>query len=85
MKIKINKKLLLAGLAAASIVFPAAVRAEEIRIEVWDRPYYTHGHHYWDHDWEMVWVPGHWDEHHRWIHGRYARGEHRHHHDDDHR
>ncbi|HST31375.1 MAG TPA: hypothetical protein VLK27_11120 [Chthoniobacterales bacterium] len=77
-------KLLLAAVTAASIFLSAApiIRADEIKVEVGDRPYYRHGPRYWDHDYEMVWAPGHWDESHHWVHGMYNRGEHRHHHHD---
>ena len=65
--------------------------AIEISIDVGDRPYYE-GARYWDNGYEWVWVPGHWGEHHRWIHGSYerrgefhrerAREHHQHHHHD---
>jgi len=82
----INKTLLLAAIAA-SLIFGTALRANAgIHIEIGDRPYYSHGPRYWEGDYEMIWVPGHWSEHgHHWIHGHYRRGEHRyhrHHHDD---
>ncbi len=77
-------KLLLVAITVASIILPSAVRADEVKIEVGDKPYYTHGARYWDHDYEMVWAPGHWDEHHHWVHGAYNKGEHRHHGDHDH-
>ena len=73
----ITKKLLLVALAATSIIFPTALPAQEFRIELGDRPYYRHGPRYWEGDYEMVWVPGHWSEHHHWIHGHYNRGHHR--------
>jgi hypothetical protein len=85
----ITKKLLLAALAATSIIFPAAIQAQHFQIEIGDRPYYRHGDRYWDNDWEMIWVPGHWSHHHQqWVHGHYVRGHHRHYGDryhDDHR
>jgi hypothetical protein len=90
----IKNKLLLVATLAASILLPAAVRAQSFSIEIGDRPYYSHGSRYWDGDWEMAWAPGHWSEHgHHWIHGQYVRGQHRHHNDhndrhdhhDDHR
>ena len=80
----ITKKLLLVAVTAASILLPAAVRAQGFSIEIGDRPYYNHGAHYWAGDWEMIWVPGHWTHHHQqWVHGHYVRGHHRHgeHHD----
>ena len=72
----ITKKLLLAAIAATSIIFPAALPAQEFRIELGDRPYYRHGPRYWAGDYEMVWVPGHRSGRH-WVHGHYIRGEHR--------
>ena len=76
----ITKKLLLTAIAATSIIFPATIPAQEIRVELGDRPYYSHGPRYWHGDYEMVWVPGHWSEHHHhWVHGHYVRGEHRRH------
>jgi hypothetical protein len=83
----ITKKLLLVAALAASLL-PAAVRAQSFSIEIGDRPYYSHGPRYYSGDWEMIWVPGHWTHHHQqWVHGHYARGQHRHydrHHDDRH-
>jgi hypothetical protein len=74
----ITKKLLLAAIAATSIILPAALPAQEFRIELGDRPYYRHGPRYWAGDYEMVWVPGHWSHYrHQWIHGHYVRDEHR--------
>ena len=73
-------KLLLAGIAASSLIMPLAARAERLNIEIGDRAYFTHGARYWERDREMVWVPGHWSSHHReWIHGHYIVGEHRRH------
>jgi hypothetical protein len=73
-------KLLLVALVAGSVIFPAAVRADQIRVEIGDRPFYSHGARYWDGDYEMVWVPGHMSEHgHHWVHGHYLRTEHRRH------
>jgi hypothetical protein len=78
------KTLLLAAISVASLTFGAAVQAAGISVEIGDRPYYSHGARYWEGDYEMIWVPGHWSEHsHHWIHGHYRRGEHRHHHYDD--
>jgi hypothetical protein len=77
------KKLLLLVVLAASFTFGAVAQAAGISIEIGDRPYYTHGAHYWAGEYEMIWVPGHWSEHgHHWVHGHYRRGEHRHHHDE---
>jgi hypothetical protein len=82
----ITKKLLLAALAATSIILPATVPAQSFSIEIGDRPYYSHGARYWSGDWEMVWVPGHWSHRRQqWVHGHYVRGEHRRHHDWDRR
>ena len=74
-----NKKtLLFAAVAAASLTFGAAVQAQGLRIEIGDRPYYSHGPRYWQGDYQMIWVPGHWSRNrHQWIHGHYRRGEHR--------
>jgi len=74
----IKNKLLLVAIIAASILLPAAVRAQGIEIHVGDRPFYNHGPRYWAGDSEMIWVPGHMSRHH-WIHGHYIRGEHRRH------
>jgi hypothetical protein len=83
----IKKTLLLVAIIALSFIFPAAIQAQSFHIELGDRPYYSHGPTYWDNDWEMVWVQGHWSEYgHHWIHGHYVRGKHHrhhHHHDDD--
>ncbi len=76
----IKNKLLLVAIIAASILTPAAVRADGISIQIGDRPFYNHGARYWDGDFEMVWVPGHMSRFgHHWIHGKYIRGEHRRH------
>ena len=76
----IKNKLLLAAIIVASIVTPAAVRAQGISIQVGDRPFYSHGPRYWAGDYEMIWVPGHMSRFgHHWIHGQYVRGERRQH------
>jgi hypothetical protein len=76
----ITKKLLLAATAAVGILLPATVPAQSFSIEIGDRPYYAHGARYWNGDYQMVWVGGHWSDHHnRWVHGHYVRGEHRRH------
>jgi hypothetical protein len=76
----IKNKLLLVAIIAASILTPAAVRAQGISIQVGDRPFYNHGARYWSGDYEMIWVPGHMSRFgHHWIHGQYVRGEHRQH------
>jgi hypothetical protein len=82
MNMKITKRGILAIAVGASLLAPAVLRAEDIKIEVGDRPFYSHGARYWQGDYEMVWAPGHWDDHHHWVHGKYARGEHRRHHDE---
>ena len=59
-------------------IMPSVANAGRISIEIGDRPFYK-GATYWDRDWEMVWVPGHWSRHHHeWIHGHYIRGHQRH-------
>jgi hypothetical protein len=71
-------KLLLVAIVVASILLPAAVRAQGIQIEIGDRPFYHHGPRYWAGDYEMIWVSGHMSTYgHHWIHGHYVRGEHR--------
>ena len=86
----IKKILLLVAVAATSLAFGPAVQAEGIRIEIGDKPFYSHGPRYWEGDYEMTWVPGHMGEGHHWIHGHYVRGQHRRHddkrndHNDDH-
>ena len=74
----IKNKLLLVAVIAASILTPAAMRANGISIQIGDQPYYNHGPRYWDSGYEMIWVPGHMSRFgHHWIHGHYVRGEHR--------
>ena len=74
----IKHRLLLAVMIVVSALVPAVANAGRISIEIGDRPYYR-GATYWDNEWEMVWVPGHWSHHrHEWIHGHYIRGHHRH-------
>ena len=86
----IKNKLLLVAIIAASILTPAAVRAQGISIQIGDRPFYNHGARYWNGDYEMIWVPGHMSRSgHHWVHGQYVRGERRQHnwngrHDDRH-
>ncbi len=76
----IKNKLLLGAIIAASILTPAAVRAQGISIQLGDRPLYNHGPRYWDSGYEMIWVPGHMSRFgHHWIHGQYVRGQHRQH------
>jgi hypothetical protein len=80
-----KNRLLLVATLAASILLPAAARAQSFSIEIGDRPYYSHGARYWAGDYEMVWVNGHWSNHrHQWVHGHYVRGEHRRHWDRHH-
>lgn len=84
----IKHKLLLAAIIATSILIPAAVRADSIKIQIGDQQFHNHGDRYWDNDYEMVWAPGHMGPGHHWIHGQYTRGQHRQHdsnrHDDRH-
>ena len=75
-----KKILLLVAIGVTSLTFGSAVKAQGIRIELGDRPYYSHGPRYWAGQSEMIWVSGHWTNHHRvWVHGHYIRGEHRRH------
>lgn len=75
MKIK-SKFILIAALALGCLIPPTA-EAIEIRVELGDRPYYTHGARYWHNDYEYIWVPG-YRKGRRWVHGHYRRGKHRH-------
>ena len=76
----IKNKLLLVAIIAASILLPAAVRAQGFEIQIGDRPYFNHGPRYWAGESEMIWVPGHMSTYgHHWIHGHYIRGENRRH------
>jgi hypothetical protein len=75
----IKKLLLLVAIGVTSFTFGTTVKASGISIELGDRPYYSHGPRYYEGDWEMIWIPGHWSDGHHWIHGHYRRGEHRHH------
>ena len=72
------KKLSLIVLVAlvAGITAPFA-NAVSLNIEVGDQPYYVHGPGYWEGNAYYVWVPGHWNEHHRWVHGHYRVHHHR--------
>jgi len=75
-----KKILLLVAIGVTSLTFGGALQAQGLRIELGDRPYYSHGPRYWEGEREMIWVPGHWSERgHHWIHGHYIRGEHRRH------
>jgi len=75
-----KNKLVMIACITASLLSPALVRASVIQVEVGDRPYYNHGARYWAGDYEMVWVPGHMSRYgHHWVHGHYARTEHRRH------
>ena len=75
-----KNKLLLVAIVVASILLPAAVRAQGFQIEIGDRGFYNHGPRYWAGDFEMIWVPGHMSNYgHHWIHGHYVRGQHRRH------
>lgn len=44
---------------AAALVVPNVANAICFRIDIGDRPYYTHGARYWDGDWEYISIPGH--------------------------
>jgi len=72
----IKHRLLIAAVVLAGVLVPVAANAG-IRIELGDRGFY-HGSTYYDSDWEMLWMPGHWGHGHHWIHGHYVRGQHRH-------
>jgi hypothetical protein len=75
-----KKILLLVAIGVTSLTFGSAVKAQGIRIELGDRPYYSHGPRYWSGQYEMIWVPGHWSNHRQvWVHGHYIRGAHRRH------
>lgn len=93
-----DMKTKIAVLVVAVLSFCMLVRSNvsaiDLSISVGDRGYYTEGPRYWDEGYEWVWIPGHWSEHHHWIHGHYERqGEfvaihahehhHHHHHDRD--
>ncbi|HSP45514.1 MAG TPA: hypothetical protein VLO30_05940 [Chthoniobacterales bacterium] len=81
----IKKLLLLVAIGVTSLTFGGVVQAQGLRIELGDRPYYSHGPRYWAGEYEMMWVPGHWSDHgHHWIHGHYVRSESRHHYNRDH-
>lgn len=72
----IQHKLLIAALVAASAIVPVATtQAQHLSIEIGDRGYYNHGPYYYSDGYRMVWVPGHWGHHHRWVHGYYVRRE----------
>src|ERR1700694_756047 len=85
--------LTVALLSACMLIRPSAMAIGiSINLDPNDRIYYTEGPSYWDDGYEWVWIPGHWGEHHRWIHGQYERHgefrrehahEHHHHHDHD--
>ncbi len=67
MKLKLG--LILAAVASLGAAMPA--RAAIINIDVNDRPYYVRGPGYYVGRVHYVWVPGHWNRRHRWIHGHY--------------
>ncbi len=71
----IPKKFLIAALVAASALVAVEKSQAQISIELGDRGYYTHGDSYSYNGGVMVWSPGHWGSHHRWIHGHYVRRE----------
>ena len=63
----IKHRLLIAAVVLAGVLVPVAANAG-IRIELGDRGFY-HGATYYDNDWEMLWMPGHWGQHrHHKIH-----------------
>jgi hypothetical protein len=75
-------KFLIVIAVIVAAIMPSVANAGRISIEIGDRPFYR-GATYWDRDWEMVWVPGHWSRYRReWVHGHYIRS-HRRHHDRD--
>ena len=62
----------LALLLAIMLGISGIANALSFNIEVGDQPYYVHGGGYWVRGVYWVWVPGHWNRHHVWIHGHYA-------------
>ena len=74
---KVMKKklvLLFAALFCLSGMLVPAVKAVEISIGGYDRPYYVHGPGYWNGRVYYGWAPGYWGwrHHHRyWRHGYY--------------
>ena len=73
----IKHRLVLAAVVVTGALAASVVRAEALKIETGDRPYF-HGQSFWENDWEMVWVSGHWSNHHHdWVHGHYKRGQYR--------
>jgi Spy/CpxP family protein refolding chaperone len=69
-------RFLLAGVMLASALAASIAAAGSINPAAGDRPYFR-GQTYWENDWEMTWVPGHWSRDHAWIHGHYIRGQQR--------
>jgi hypothetical protein len=68
--------LLFAALFCLSGMLVPAVKAVEISIGGYDRPYYNHGPGYWNGRVYYGWAPGYWGwrNHHRyWNHGYYHR------------
>ena len=68
---KMRLALLVAALVMVS-AFATSANALSLSVEIGDRPYYE-GREFWDYGWRYVWVPGHWDKRHRWVHGYYVR------------
>jgi hypothetical protein len=68
----IKRRILLALLLAGAACVPLAAQAQ-INISIGDQDYYTRGSSYVDGGYRYVWVPGHWNSKHHWIHGHYAR------------
>ncbi len=75
----LHRKVLLAAILVGSALVPITnSHAQGISIAIGDRPYYTHGSSYWDHDVRYVWVPGHRGRHGRgWVRGHYQARERR--------
>ena len=69
--------LIIALVAAATVIRVEEANAQRIYVHVEDRPYYRHGPHYWRDDVRYVWVPGHRTHSGRWVRGRYVARERR--------
>lgn len=67
-----RKRVLLLLLLVGAVCLPLGSQAG-INISIGDQGYYTRGDSYVDGGYRYAWVPGHWNSHHRWIHGHYAR------------
>jgi hypothetical protein len=68
----IRNKTLLILLLGAALCLPA-ISQGGISIELGDRGYYNHGDSYVNDGYTYVWIPGHWNSRHNWVHGHYAR------------